>query len=66
MIPDWTGRTVSYLAARMKTRLRFAAPTRHKATQVMAHRALRLRGRKKTVNEGACPIVARIAPGLAY
>ncbi|SOE95409.1 hypothetical protein SAMN05414139_08280 [Burkholderia sp. D7] len=50
MIADRTGRTVSFLAARVKNRLRFAAPTGRKATQVLAHRAFRLRGQEKTVS----------------
>ncbi|SAL71296.1 hypothetical protein AWB69_08599 [Caballeronia udeis] len=47
MIADRTGRTVSFLAARVKSRLPFAAPTGHKATQVLAHRAFRLRGQNR-------------------
>jgi hypothetical protein len=45
MIADRTARTVSFLAARVKNRLRFAASTGHKATQVLANKAFRLRAR---------------------
>jgi hypothetical protein len=46
MITDRRGRTVSFLAARVKSRWRCAAPTGHKATQILAHRAFRLRGQE--------------------
>jgi hypothetical protein len=44
MIADRTYRALSFLAARVKNRLRFAAPTGHKARRVRAHRAFPLRG----------------------
>jgi hypothetical protein len=46
MIADPTYRAVSFLAARVKSRLRFAAHTGHKARRVLAHRAFRLRGQR--------------------
>jgi hypothetical protein len=46
MIADRTSRAVSFLAARVKGRLRFAAPTGHKARRALAHRAYRLRGQR--------------------
>ncbi len=46
MIADRTYRAVSFLAARVKSRLRFAAATGHKARRVLAHRAFRLRGQR--------------------
>lgn len=46
MIAHRTYRAVSFLAARVKNRLRFAAPTRHKARRALAHRAIRLRGQR--------------------
>jgi hypothetical protein len=70
MIADRTGRTVSFLAARVKNRLRFAASTGHKATQVLAHRAFRLRGQEQTMSDGswpasACsPVITQSNPGL--
>lgn len=57
MIADRTYRAVSFLAARVKSRLRFAAPTGHKATQVLVHRAFRLRGQEQTVSDGSWPVV---------
>jgi hypothetical protein len=56
MIADRTYSAVSFLAARVKSRLRFAAPTGPKATQVLAHRAFRLRGQEQTVSDGSWPI----------
>ncbi|QIE30131.1 hypothetical protein SBC1_75340 (plasmid) [Caballeronia sp. SBC1] len=47
MIADRTGRTVSFLAARVKNRLRFAAPTGHKARRALAHRTFRLQGQNR-------------------
>ncbi|MGF7001137.1 hypothetical protein P3T25_009530 [Paraburkholderia sp. GAS32] len=44
MIAHRTYGAVSFLAERVKNRLRFAAPTRHKARRALAHRAFRLRG----------------------
>lgn len=44
MIADRTCRAVSFLAARVESRLRCAAPTGHKARRALAHRAFRLRG----------------------
>ena len=41
MIADRTCRAVSFLAARVKSRLRFAAHTGHKARQSLAHPAFR-------------------------
>ena len=70
MIADRTYRAASFLAARVKNRLRFAASTGHKATQVLAHRAFRLRGQEQTVSDGswpasACsPVVTQSNPGL--
>jgi hypothetical protein len=61
MIADRTYRAVSFLAARVKSRLRFAAPTGHKARRVLAHRAFRLRGQKQTVS-GGCGGAVRV-PG---
>lgn len=46
MIADQTCKAVSFLAARVKSRLRFAAPTGHKARRALAHRAFRLRGQR--------------------
>jgi hypothetical protein len=46
MIADRTYSAVSFLAARVKSRLRFAAPTGHKARRALAHRAFRLRGQR--------------------
>lgn len=46
MIAHWTYRTVSFLAARVKNRLRFAAPAGHKARRALTHRAFRLRGQR--------------------
>jgi hypothetical protein len=43
MIADRTYRAVSFLAARVKSRLRLAAPTGHKASRALAYRAFRLR-----------------------
>ncbi|MFK4446599.1 hypothetical protein ABH944_006792 [Caballeronia udeis] len=53
MIADRTGRTDSFLAARVKSRLRFAVPTGHKARLALAHRAFRPRGREQTVSDGS-------------
>ena len=47
MIADRTCRAVSFLAERVKSRLRFAAPTGGKARRVLAHRAFRLRGQNR-------------------
>jgi hypothetical protein len=44
MIADRAYKAVSFLAARMKSRLRFAAPNGRKARQVLA---LRLRGQNR-------------------
>jgi hypothetical protein len=55
MIADRTYRTVAFLAARVKNRLRFAAPTGHKARRVLAHRAFRMWGQKQTVSDGCWP-----------
>jgi hypothetical protein len=46
MIADRTYRAVSFLVARVKSRLGFAAPTGHKARRALAHRAFRLRGQR--------------------
>src|SRR5471030_849856 len=61
MIADRTCRAVSFLAARVKSRLRFAAPTGHKARRVLAHRAFRQRSQDQdqTVSDGSWP-----EPGL--
>ena len=55
MIADRTYSTVSFLTARVKSCLRFAAPTGHKARRVLAHRAFRLRGPEQTVSDGCWP-----------
>jgi len=47
MIADRTCRAVSFLAERVKSRLRFAASTGRKASRVLAHRAFRLRGQNR-------------------
>jgi hypothetical protein len=70
MIADRTYRAASFLAARVKNRLRLAASTDHKAPQVLALRAFRLRGQEQTVSDGswpasACsPVVTQSNPGL--
>ncbi|SOE99947.1 hypothetical protein SAMN05446635_7993 [Burkholderia sp. OK233] len=46
MIADRTHRALSFPAARLKSRLRFVAPTGHKARRALAHRAIRLRGQR--------------------
>jgi len=65
MIAHQAGRTVFFLAARVKSRLRLAAPIGSKAMQVLAHRAFRLGGQEQTVSDGSCQITARIALVLA-
>jgi hypothetical protein len=55
MIADRTYRAVTFLTARVESRLRFAAPTGHKARRVLAHRAFRLWGQEQTVSDGSCP-----------
>ncbi len=55
MIADRTYRDVSFLAARVKSCLRFAAPTGHKARRVLAHRAFRLRDQEQTVSDVRWP-----------
>ena len=57
MIADRTYRAASFLAARVKNRLRLAASTDHKAPRVLAHRAFRLRGQEQTVSDGSSPFV---------
>jgi hypothetical protein len=47
MIADRAYKAVSFLAARMKSRLRFAAPNGRKARQVLALRTFRLRGQNR-------------------
>jgi hypothetical protein len=46
MIADRTYRAVSFLAVRVMSRLRFAAPTGHKARRALAHGAFWLRGQR--------------------
>jgi hypothetical protein len=46
MIADRTYKAVSFLAARVKNHLRFAAPSGRKARRALAHRAFRLRGQR--------------------
>lgn len=64
MIADRTCRVVSFLAARVESRLRLAAPTGHKAWRALVHRAFRLRGqvslarRLFVVSVGACTFAA--------
>ena len=41
MIADRAYRAASFLAERVKSHLRFAAPTGHKARRALAHRAIR-------------------------
>ena len=54
MIAHQTYRAVSFLAERVKNRLRFAAPTGRKARRALAHRAFRLRGAsEQTVSDGS-------------
>lgn len=44
MIADRKGRAGAFLAARMKSHLRFAAPAGRKARRSLAHGVFRLRG----------------------
>ena len=53
MIAHRTYRAVSFLAERVKNRLRFAAPTGRKARRALAHRAIRMRG--QTVSDASWP-----------
>jgi len=47
MIADREGRAVSFLGARVKSCLRFAARSGRKVRRVLAQRALRLRGQNR-------------------
>jgi hypothetical protein len=46
MIADRACRAVFFLAARVKSRLRFAAPNGHKTRRALAHRTFRLGGQR--------------------
>ena len=59
MIADLTFRAVPFLAARVKNRLRFAAPIGRKAGRALAHRAVPVAGPEQTVSDSSWP-VARI------
>jgi hypothetical protein len=61
MIADRTYRAVSFLIARVKSRLGFAAPTGQKARRALAHRAFRLRGQRLEVREQLVALNLRLA-----
>jgi hypothetical protein len=52
MIADRTYRPVSFLAERVKNRLRFAAPTGRKARRALAHRRSGCGASEQTVSDG--------------
>ncbi|CAE6778004.1 hypothetical protein R69888_04166 [Paraburkholderia haematera] len=55
MIADRTYRAVPFPAARVKSRLCFAAPNGRKARRALARRAFRLRASEQTVSDGSWP-----------